>query len=76
MTIQLKHLEDLLRCNNHIKIQFIEGTNLLEVKCNYKVILNLELPSNSLGDNAQIIYDSIVSLEDITLYIPKIYIPE
>lgn len=76
MTINLKHLEDLLRCNNHIKIGFINETNILEVKASYKVVLTLELPSNTLEDNAQIIYDAIVSLENITLYIPKIYIPE
>ncbi|MGL5712870.1 MAG: hypothetical protein ACRCX2_07615 [Paraclostridium sp.] len=76
MTINLKHLEDLLRCNNHLKIGFIDGTNILEVKASYKVILTLELSNNSLEDNAQTIYDSITSLENITLYIPKIYIPE
>ncbi|MGL5750087.1 MAG: hypothetical protein ACRCXT_06140 [Paraclostridium sp.] len=76
MTINSKHLKDLLRCNNHLKIGFIDGTNILEVKASYKVILTLELSNNSLEDNAQTIYDSITSLENITLYIPKIYIPE
>lgn len=76
MTINLKHLEDLLKCNNHIKIGFIDNSNILEVKSSYKVVLTLELPNNVLEDNTQIIYDSITNLENITLYIPKIYIPE
>lgn len=76
MTINLKHLEDLLKCNNHIKIRFIDGTNILEIQSSYKVVLTLELSSNVLEDNAQTIYDAITNLEHITLYIPKIYIPE
>ena len=75
MTLELKHLDDLLRCNKNIKIGFIENTNKLEIKNLSKIILTLELESNSLEDNAGIIYDSIVNLENITLYIPKIYIP-
>lgn len=75
MNINLKHLEDLLKCNKHIKIEFINGTNILEVKSNYNVVLTLELSNNSLECNSQIIYDSITKLDNITLYIPKIYIP-
>lgn len=75
MTLELKHLNDLLRCNKNIKIGFIENTNTLEIKNLSKIILTLELESNNLEDNASIIYDSIVNLENITLYIPKIYIP-
>lgn len=75
MTLELKHLNDLLRCNKNIKIGFIENTNTLEIKILSKIILTLELESNNLEDNASIIYDSIVNLENITLYIPKIYTP-
>lgn len=75
MTIELKDLEHLLKCNNHIKIQFIENTNFLEIKNLSKVILKLELKSNNLEDNSGVIYDAIINLKDITLYIPKVYIP-
>ncbi|MEG2983124.1 MAG: hypothetical protein ACRCYC_11470 [Paraclostridium sp.] len=75
MTIELKHLEHLLKCNKHIKLQFIENTTFLEIKNLSKIILKLELKSNNLEDNASIIYDAITNLNDITLYIPKIYIP-
>ncbi len=73
MKIHLKHLEDLLKCNKHIKISFLENTNILEIKNLSNVILNLELDSNNLEDNSLIIYNSITNLEGITLYIPKIY---
>ncbi|KKY00710.1 MULTISPECIES: hypothetical protein [Paraclostridium] len=76
MTLDSKHLNDLLKCNKNIKIGFIENTNILEIKNLSKIILTLNLTSNSIEDNAKIIYESITSLENITLYIPKIYIPE
>lgn len=76
MTLDFKHLNDLLKCNKNIKIGFIENTNTLEIKNLSKILLTLDLQSNDIENNAKIIYDTITSLENITLYIPKIYIPE
>ena len=76
MTLDFKHLNDLLKCNKNIKIGFIENTNTLEIKNLSKILLTLDLKSNIIEDNAKIIYEAITSLENITLYIPKIYIPE
>lgn len=76
MTLDFKHLNDLLKCNKNIKIGFKENTNILEIKNLSKTLLTLDLKSNDIEDNAKIIYDTITSLENITLYIPKIYIPE
>ncbi|MBS6508775.1 MAG: hypothetical protein KH369_11310 [Paraclostridium bifermentans] len=76
MTLDFKHLNDLLKCNKNIKIGFIENTNTLEIKNLSKTLLTLDLKSNDIENNAKIIYDTITSLENITLYIPKIYIPE
>ncbi|OSB12500.1 hypothetical protein B2H97_05235 [Paraclostridium bifermentans] len=75
MTLDFKHLNDLLKCNKNIKIGFIENTNTLEIKNLSKILLTLDLKSNIIEDNAKIIYEAITSLENITLYIPKIYIP-
>ncbi|KGJ48850.1 hypothetical protein KD33_11820 [Clostridium sp. NCR] len=75
MTLDFKHLNDLLKCNKNIKIGFIKNTNTLEIKNLSKILLTLDLKSNSIEDNAKIIYESITTLENITLYIPKIYIP-
>ncbi|WP_419741671.1 hypothetical protein [Paraclostridium dentum] len=76
MTLDFKHLNDLLKCNKNIKIGFIENTNTLEIKNLSKTLLTLDLKSNDIENNAKIIYDTITSLENITLYIPKTYIPE
>ena len=76
MTLDFKHLNDLLKCNKNIKIGFIENTNTLEIKNLSKILLTLDLKSNDIENNAKIIYEAITSLENITLYIPKIYIPE
>lgn len=76
MTLDFKHLNDLLKSNKNIKIGFIENTNTLEIKNLSKILLTLDLKSNDIENNAKIIYDTITSLENITLYIPKIYIPE
>lgn len=76
MTLDFKHLNDLLKCNKNVKIGFIENTNTLEIKNLSKILLTLDLKSNDIENNAKIIYDTITSLENITLYIPKIYIPE
>lgn len=76
MTLNFKHLNDLLKCNKNIKIGFIENTNTLEIKNLSKLLLTLDLKSNDIENNAKIIYEAITSLENITLYIPKIYIPE
>lgn len=76
MTLDFKHLNDLLKCNKNIKIGFIENTNTLEIKNLSKILLTLDFKSNDIENNAKIIYDAITNLENITLYIPKIYIPE
>lgn len=76
MDIKYQHLTDLLRCNKHIKINLIENTNILEIKNLSKVIFKLKLDSTNLEDNALIIYNAITSLNDITLYIPKVYVQE
>ncbi|MCR1849582.1 hypothetical protein NSA42_09870 [Paeniclostridium sordellii] len=73
MRIEFKHLEDLLRCNKNIKIKFIDNSNILEIKNLSTVITKIEFPNNNLEENSEYIYNTLVNLENITLYIPKIY---
>ncbi|MDU5021932.1 MAG: hypothetical protein E6269_15420, partial [Clostridiales bacterium] len=68
-----KHLEDLLRCNKNIKIKFIDNSNILEIKNLSTVIAKIEFHNNNLEENSEYIYNTLVNLENITLYIPKIY---
>lgn len=73
MRIKFKHLEDLLRCNKNIKIKFIDNSNILEIKNLSTVIAKIEFHNNNLEENSEYIYNTLVNLENITLYIPKIY---
>ena len=73
MTIDINMLDNLLKLNKHIKIEFVENTNTLEIKSNKIILSSVELKNNSINDNAQIIYDTITNLTGINLYIPKIY---
>lgn len=73
MIIDMEILGNLLRLNKHIKLEFIENTNILEIKYNNNVLSTIDLKNNIIEDNAQFIYDTITNLTDINLYIPKIY---
>ncbi|WP_270505173.1 hypothetical protein [Paraclostridium sordellii] len=73
MRIEFKHLEDLLRCNKNIKIKFIDNSNILEIKNLSTVIAKIEFHNNNLEENSEYIYNTLVNLENITIYIPKIY---
>ncbi len=74
MKITYDNLKDLLRCNSGIKLEFRENTNILDVFLYNKAIFNIELESNSIEDNCDKIYNSIVNIENITMYIPKVFI--
>jgi len=74
MKITYDNLKDLLRCNSGMKLEFRENTNILDVFLYNKPIFNIELENNSIEDNCDKIYNSIVSIENITMYIPKVYV--
>lgn len=76
MSINYDILQNLLRCNKNIKLKFRENSNILDVLSYSQVILTLELDNNDVALNSKLIYDCIVDLEGITMYIPKIYIKE
>lgn len=76
MNINYDILQNLLRCNKNIKLNFREDSNILDVLSNSQVILTLELDSNDIKEHSKVIYEDIVNLENVTLYIPKIYIKE
>ena len=76
MNINYDILQNLLRCNKSIKLKFRDDSNILDVFIYSQVILTLELDSNDIKKHSKVIYEYIVNLENITLYIPKIYIKE
>lgn len=76
MNINYDILQNFLRCNKNIKLNFRENSNILDVVSYSQVILTLELDSCDLLSNSKLIYDSITKLDGVTMYIPKIYIKE
>ena len=76
MNINYDILQNLLRCNKNIKLKFRENSNILDILSYSQVILTLELDTSDIRLNSKLIYDSIINLEGITMYIPKIYIKE
>ncbi|MGL4731094.1 MAG: hypothetical protein ACRCW0_05885 [Clostridium sp.] len=74
MNINYDILQNFLRCNKNIKLNFRENSNILDVVSYSQVILTLELDSCDLLSNSKLIYDSITKLDGVTMYIPKIYI--
>ncbi|MGL6107223.1 MAG: hypothetical protein ACRC03_13980 [Romboutsia sp.] len=73
MKINYDILKNLIRCNKGMKLEFRDNTNVLDISINHVIILSIELKNNSIEENSELIYSSIVSLDNITLYVPKIY---
>ena len=73
MKINYDILQNLLKCNKGIKLVFRDNSNILDVYLFSNIILSLDLNINNIEDNAELIYNSIINLDDITIYIPKIY---
>ncbi|MEF9990573.1 MAG: hypothetical protein RRZ84_03965 [Romboutsia sp.] len=76
MEINSTMLNNLLECNKHIKLKFKEDSNILEILIYNKVYTCITLSSKNLNNHSSIIYNTLVSLDNINIYIPKIYIKE
>lgn len=76
MKIDYTILKKLLDCNKSIKLKFIEDTSTLQIIVSNRVVKNIELNGNTIENHSETIYNAILNLEDITIYIPKIYIQE
>lgn len=73
MKINYDILQNLLKCNKGMKLIFRDGSNILDVYLFSDIILSLNLNINNIEDNAKFIYNSITRLDNVTIYIPKIY---
>lgn len=73
MKINYEILKNFLRYNNGIKLIFRDNSNILDIYLLNSIILSLKLDNNNLEDNAELIYNSITSLDNVTMFIPKIY---
>ena len=73
MKITYDILQNLLKCNKGMELIFRDGSNILDVYLFSDIILSLNLNINNIEDNAEFIYNSITRLDNVTIYIPKIY---
>ena len=76
MKIDYDILNNLLKNNKGIKLIYRENTNILDIFISNTLISTLELESNNIESHSEEIYNAIVNLKNINLYIPKIYIKE
>lgn len=73
MKITYDILQNLLKYNKGMKLVFRDNSNILDVYLFSDIILSLNLNINNIEDNAEFIYNSITRLDNVTIYIPKIY---
>ena len=73
MKITYDILQNLLKCNKGMILVFRDNSNILDVYLFSDIILSLNLNINNIEDNAEFIYNSITRLDNVTIYIPKIY---
>lgn len=76
MKIDYSILNNLVKNNKGMKLIFRDGSNVLDIYISNVLVLTLELESQDLENNSELIYNNIVNLENVTMYIPKIYIKE
>lgn len=76
MKINYDILKQLLDCNKGMKLIFRDDSNILDLFICNKIYLSLELSDNVIKNHSEEIYNAIINLEHVTMYIPKIYIKE
>ena len=76
MKIDYKILNNLLKNNKGMKLIFRDDSTILDIYIGSNPVLTLELENRDIESNSEFIYNSIINLKNITMYIPKIYITE
>lgn len=71
-----KILDKLVRLNRGMNLKFRENTNILDVNIYNKTLLSLELECKNIDKHSEYIYNRIIELENVTMYIPSVYIKE
>ena len=76
MKIYYRILNDLIRNNKGMKLILSDDSNTLDIYISNNLVLTLKLENRDIESNSEFIYNSIINLENVTMYIPKIYIKE
>ncbi len=74
MNINYDILKNFLNHNKSIKLEFDDSTNNLHILINKDIVLSLKLNNDDIASNSDLIYNSIINLDNVNMYIPKIYI--
>lgn len=72
----IKILDKLVRLNRGMNLKLREGTTTLDVNIYNKTILTLDLDCDNVDKHSEYIYNKIIELENVTMYIPSVYIKE
>lgn len=76
MKIDYEILSNLIKNNKGMKLILRDYTSTLDIYISNNLALTLELENRDIESNSEFIYNSIINLENVTMYIPKIYIKE
>ncbi len=70
----MNKLSKLLQYNKHISIEIISEEKKLNIFDKNEIIKSIDFPFNDLKEHSDYIYNLIILIDNINLYIPKIYI--
>lgn len=71
-----KILDKLVRLNRGMNLKLREGTTALDVNIYNQTLLTLDLECDNVDKHSEYIYNEIIALENVTMYIPSVYIKE
>ena len=72
----VKILDKLVRLNRGMNLKLREGTTTLDVNIYNNTLLTLDLECDYVDKHSEYIYNEIIALENVTMYIPSVYIKE
>ncbi|MBC5996618.1 hypothetical protein EAI30_05895 [Romboutsia ilealis] len=76
MKIHHRILNNLIKNNNGMKLILRDDSSTLDIYISNNLVLTLKLENGDIESNSEFIYNSIINLENVNMYIPKIYIKE
>lgn len=71
-----KILDKLIKLNKGMNLQLDEDTNIVNLNHYNQTITSLQLECNNLEKHSEYIYNHIINLQNVTMYIPSVYIKE
>lgn len=70
----MNKLSNLLKYNQHISVEIIHEEKKLNIFNKQEIIKSIHFPFHSLNEHIDNVYNVIISINNINLYIPKVYI--